>query len=106
MPEQFCIKLCMCLTAPEPFSAAYFINLSRQSVCFYANSLIVVRQRLGRNVTATTNTHADPWNFTVLFAKKKKKLFSKLTWFLLRKIIFLAILKYTPSVAVINIDFE
>jgi hypothetical protein len=37
-------------------SAAYFINPSRQSVFLYVYPTIVARQRLGKNVSATTNT--------------------------------------------------
>jgi hypothetical protein len=44
--------------AHEPISTAYFINPSHQSVCLYVYPLIVARQRLGKNVTAATNTHA------------------------------------------------
>jgi hypothetical protein len=44
--------------APEPISTAYFINPSHQSVCLYVYPPIVARQRLGKNVTAATNTQA------------------------------------------------
>jgi hypothetical protein len=56
--------------APEPISTAYIINSSSNSVCLYLYPLIVVkqrfgknpttvaRQRLGKTVTAATNTHA------------------------------------------------
>jgi hypothetical protein len=44
--------------APEPISAAYFINLSHQFLRLYVYHPIVARQRLGKNVTAATNTHA------------------------------------------------
>jgi hypothetical protein len=37
---------------------AYLINPSHQSVCLYVYPSIVARQRLSRNVTAATNTHA------------------------------------------------
>jgi hypothetical protein len=43
--------------AREPILTAYFINPSYQSVLLCL-SLIVARQRLGKNVTAATNTHA------------------------------------------------
>jgi hypothetical protein len=44
--------------APEPISTAYFINSSHQSLYLYVYPLIVAKQRLGKNVTAATNTHA------------------------------------------------
>jgi hypothetical protein len=43
--------------APDPISTAYFINLSHQSVCLFVFPLIVVRQQIGENVTAATNTY-------------------------------------------------
>jgi hypothetical protein len=43
--------------ALEPISTAYFINPSHQSVCLYVYLPIVARQRLGKNVTVTMNTH-------------------------------------------------
>jgi hypothetical protein len=36
----------------------YFVNLSHQSVFLYVYPLLVARQRLGKNITAATNTHA------------------------------------------------
>jgi hypothetical protein len=46
------------IMAPDSISTAYFTNPSHQSVSVYVNPLIVARQRLGKNVTAATNTHA------------------------------------------------
>jgi hypothetical protein len=51
IPEPVFMKLDMYNMTPEPISTAYFINFSHQSV------LSVARQRLGKNVTAETNTH-------------------------------------------------
>jgi hypothetical protein len=48
----------MYIMAPEPVSTAYYINPSHQSVCIYVYPLIVARQRLGKKVTAATNTNA------------------------------------------------
>jgi hypothetical protein len=45
MSEPDFIKSSVYVTAPEPMSAAYFINPSRQSVCLYVY-LIVARLRL------------------------------------------------------------
>jgi hypothetical protein len=42
----------------EPISAAYFINRCHQSVCLYVYPPFVARKRLGKNVTAATNSHA------------------------------------------------
>jgi hypothetical protein len=43
--------------ASAPISTAYFINTSHQSTCLRVYALIVASQRLGKNVTAATNTH-------------------------------------------------
>jgi hypothetical protein len=48
----------MYIMALEPISTAYFINPSDQSECLYVYPPIVARQRLGKHVTAATNTHA------------------------------------------------
>jgi hypothetical protein len=58
MPEPIFMKLGMYTMAPEPISTANFINPAHQSVCLYVYSFIVAEQRLGKNVTAATNTHA------------------------------------------------
>jgi hypothetical protein len=44
--------------APESISSAYFINPSHQSVCLYVYPPSIARQRIGKNVTVATNTHA------------------------------------------------
>jgi hypothetical protein len=59
MPEPIFMKLGMYILALEPISAAYFINPFHQSVCVYVYSLIVARQRLGKNVNAATNTPSN-----------------------------------------------
>jgi hypothetical protein len=46
------------IMAPEPSSTAFFINPPHQSVCLHGYPSIVARQRLGKNVTVTTNTRA------------------------------------------------
>jgi hypothetical protein len=43
----------MCIMATEPISTAYFINAFHQSMWLY---VYIARQRLGKNVTAATNT--------------------------------------------------
>jgi hypothetical protein len=58
MPEPIFMELGMHVMAREPISTAYFMNPSHQSVCLYVYPLIVARQRLGKNVTRATNTHA------------------------------------------------
>jgi hypothetical protein len=59
MAEPVFMKLGMYMMAPEVIWAAYFIIPSHQSVCLYVYPPhIVARQRLGKNVTAGTNTHA------------------------------------------------
>jgi hypothetical protein len=52
------MKLGMYIMAPQPVSTAYFLNPSHQSVYLYVYPPILVRQRFGKNVTATTTTHA------------------------------------------------
>jgi starvation-inducible outer membrane lipoprotein len=56
MPAVIFIKLGICIMAPEPISKEYFINPSHQSVSLYVYPPVVARQRLGKIVTATTNT--------------------------------------------------
>jgi hypothetical protein len=51
------MKLGIYVMAPESISTAYFINPSNQYVS-YVIPTIVARQRLGNNVTLTTNTQA------------------------------------------------
>jgi hypothetical protein len=58
IPEPFFTKIGMHIIAPEPISTAYLINPSDQYVCLYVYPSIVARQRLGKNVTVGTNTHA------------------------------------------------
>jgi hypothetical protein len=58
MAEPVFIKFGLYIMAPEPLSTTYFINPSHQSVCLYVYSFIFRRQRLGKNVTAATNTYA------------------------------------------------
>jgi hypothetical protein len=52
MTESIFMKLGMCIMTPEPISTAYFIYPSHQ----YVYSPTVVRQRLVKNVIASTNT--------------------------------------------------
>jgi hypothetical protein len=52
------MNLGMHIMLPEPISAAYFGNPSHHFVYLYVYPSLVARQRLGKNVTATTNTHA------------------------------------------------
>jgi hypothetical protein len=58
MAETNFMKLGTYITAPEPISTAYFINLSHQPVCLYVYPHILARQQLGKNVTAATNIYA------------------------------------------------
>jgi hypothetical protein len=48
----------MHIMVPEPISTAYFINPSHQPACLHVYPASFARQRLGKNVTAATNTHA------------------------------------------------
>jgi hypothetical protein len=46
------------IMAPVPISTAYLRDPSHQFLCLYVYPSIVVRQRLGKNVTAAMYTHA------------------------------------------------
>jgi hypothetical protein len=52
------MKLGMYIMAPEPISTDYLINYSQHSMGLYLYHLTVAKQRLGKNVTSATNTHA------------------------------------------------
>jgi hypothetical protein len=69
LPEPLFMKLGTYIMAPEPISAAYFINPSRQSVSVYVSLLSLLdkgyvkcippfsaRQRHGKHVPAARNT--------------------------------------------------
>jgi hypothetical protein len=58
MLEPVFMKLGMYILAPESISTAYLINPSHQSLCLFVYTPIVARQRLGKNFTPATNTHA------------------------------------------------
>jgi hypothetical protein len=58
MLEPIFMKLGMYIMTPEPIAKAYIINPSHQSLCVYVYPSILARQRLGKNITAATNTHA------------------------------------------------
>jgi hypothetical protein len=58
MPEPIFMKFGMYITPPDPISVASVINPSHQSVYLHVYRSVVVRQRLGKSVIATTNTHA------------------------------------------------
>jgi hypothetical protein len=58
MPELIFMKLGMYIMACEPISTAYFVNPPPISLCLYVYPAIGPWQRLGKNVTAATNTHA------------------------------------------------
>jgi hypothetical protein len=57
MAESIFVKLDIYVMATEPISTSYFINPSHSPVSICV-SPIVARQRLGKDVTAATNTHA------------------------------------------------
>jgi hypothetical protein len=48
------------IMALEPISSAYFINSTHQPVCLCFLP-VVGRHRLGKNLTAATNTQAACW---------------------------------------------
>jgi hypothetical protein len=50
------MKVGMYIMPPEPISTAYFIIKPSISLCVCICILIVARQRLGKNFTASTNT--------------------------------------------------
>jgi hypothetical protein len=53
------MKLGMYIMAPEPISLVYFINPSHESLFLYVYTLIVARQRFGKNVIAAKNTYVQ-----------------------------------------------
>jgi hypothetical protein len=68
MPEPVFMKLGIYIMASGPFSTAYFINLSHQSVCLCVYPRIVARQRLGKHVPAATKNF---WRRRFLCDQKK-----------------------------------
>jgi hypothetical protein len=58
MPERIFMKLCTYIMAPEPILTVYSINPSHESVCLYVYPTNVARQRICKNDTEATNTHA------------------------------------------------
>jgi hypothetical protein len=56
MPEPIFMRLGIYIMVPEPISTAYLINPSHKFVCLYVY-LLVAMQRIGKSVTAATNTH-------------------------------------------------
>jgi hypothetical protein len=71
MPDPIFMNIFMYIMAPEPISAAYFINPSHQFVCLYVYphivakqglkfiSRLIARQQLGKHVPAETNTRSN-----------------------------------------------
>jgi hypothetical protein len=58
VPQPIFMKISVYIMAPEPIPMAYFINPSHRSMCLHVYLPIAAKQRLGKNVTAATNTHA------------------------------------------------
>jgi hypothetical protein len=58
MSEAVFMKLGTYVTAPEPISTVYFLNVSHQPVCLYLYRHIIDRQRFAKNVTVPKNTYA------------------------------------------------
>jgi hypothetical protein len=56
--EPIFVKFGIYIMEPGPISTAYVINPSHPSACLYVYPLIVARQRLSKNFTAGTSTHA------------------------------------------------
>jgi hypothetical protein len=54
MPEPIFMKFGVYIKAPGHISTTYFVNSSHQSLRLY---VYVATHRLGKNVTAATNTH-------------------------------------------------
>jgi hypothetical protein len=52
------MKLGMYIMASESISTAYFINPCHQPLSLYVYQFIVARKRLGKHVTAETNTQS------------------------------------------------
>jgi hypothetical protein len=81
---------CYVIMAREPVSTTYFINPSHQSLCLYVYSFIVVGERLGKTVTAATNTQATRILSGVVFyaIRVLSKESSRLVFLLLIKYVF------------------
>jgi hypothetical protein len=58
MTEPIFMRLGMCIMTTQPISTAYSMNPSHQPVCLFVYALSLIDKRLGKNVTAATNTHA------------------------------------------------
>jgi hypothetical protein len=58
MAKPVLVKLGMYIMANEPISTAFLISSFHQSVCLYVNLLTVPTQRIGKDVTTATKTHA------------------------------------------------
>jgi hypothetical protein len=56
MPEPVFMTLGVYIIGSVPIKATYFINPSRQSVYLYVYPSLFARQRIGKVVTAGTNT--------------------------------------------------
>jgi hypothetical protein len=54
--NEFFIKVGIYITASEPISTTYFINLFHQSVCLHMYLRNVVRQMLSKHIPTETNT--------------------------------------------------
>jgi hypothetical protein len=67
MAKPVVMKLVTYVLTPDFISTAYFINPSHQSACLYAYSHITARKRLGKNVTAATNTRNSRIVWCVVF---------------------------------------
>jgi hypothetical protein len=48
----------MYIMVPQHISITRFIYPSHQSLCLYVYASLIARQRLGKNFTVATNTHA------------------------------------------------
>jgi hypothetical protein len=64
----------MYTTAPEPISTAYFLTPSQQSLCPHVYHSVVVKQRLGKNITEATMEELLDAMFSMRFLSYQRKL--------------------------------
>jgi hypothetical protein len=67
----------MYIMPAETISKIYFINPPYQLVCLYVYPIIVARQRLCRNIAATTSTHATIGEFLDASLSMRSGLYKK-----------------------------
>jgi hypothetical protein len=89
MTEPVFMKLGMCIKGPVPISTAYLLNPHHQSVCLYVYPSVVTRQRLGKIVTAATNTHVTSLLLNASFSMRSVSYQRKVGCHFITELVFL-----------------